>query len=88
VSGRRKTLNGQNGLGVIASGARRVTDTIVLAAAHALAEEALREQASLLNLTHDTVFVRDMHDVITYWNRGAEDLYGWTRDEAVGQVTH
>jgi two-component system, LuxR family, sensor kinase FixL len=52
------------------------------------AEEALREQASLLNLTHDTVFVRDMHDVITYWNRGAEDLYGWTRDEAVGQVTH
>jgi two-component system, LuxR family, sensor kinase FixL len=52
------------------------------------AEEALREQASLLNLTHDTVFVRDMHDVITYWNRGAEDLYGWTRDEVVGQVTH
>jgi PAS domain S-box-containing protein len=52
------------------------------------AEEALREQASLLNLTHDTVFVRDMNDVITYWNRGAEDLYGWTREEAVGQVTH
>jgi PAS domain S-box-containing protein len=52
------------------------------------AEEALREQASLLNLTHDTVFVRDMHDVITYWNRGAEDLYGWIREEAVGQVSH
>jgi PAS domain S-box-containing protein len=52
------------------------------------AEEALREQASLLNLTHDTVFVRDMHDVITYWNRGAEARYGWTRDEAVGQVSH
>jgi PAS domain S-box-containing protein len=52
------------------------------------AEEALREQASLLDLTHDTVFVRDMHDVITYWNRGAEELYGWTREEAVGKVTH
>ena len=52
------------------------------------AEEALREQASLLNLTHDTVFVRDMNDVITYWNRGAEELYGWTREEAVGKVTH
>ena len=52
------------------------------------AEEALREQASLLNLTHDTVFVRDMNDVITYWNRGAEELYGWTREEAVGQVSH
>ena len=42
------------------------------------AEEVLREQASLLNLTHDTIFVRDMSDVITYWNRGAEELYGWT----------
>jgi PAS domain S-box-containing protein len=52
------------------------------------AEEAVREQANLLNLTHDTVFVRDMNDVITYWNRGAEELYGWTREEAVGKVTH
>src|SRR5580704_11948555 len=29
------------------------------------------QQASLLNLTHDTIFVRDMSDIITYWNRGA-----------------
>src|SRR5215467_11995714 len=50
--------------------------------------EALREQARLLDLTHDTIFVRDMNDVITYWNRGAEKLYGWTREEAVGKVTH
>lgn len=52
------------------------------------AEEGLRERARLLDLTHDTVFVRDMQDVITYWNRGAEELYGWSRQEAVGQVTH
>jgi PAS domain S-box-containing protein len=51
-------------------------------------EEDLRERASLLDLTHDTVFVRDMNDVITYWNRGAAELYGWTREEAVGQVSH
>ena len=50
--------------------------------------EVLREQAGLLNLTHDTVFVRDMNDVITYWNRGAEERYGWTREEAVGKVFH
>lgn len=37
-------------------------------------EDALRERANLLDLTHDTVFVRDMNDVITYWNRGAEEL--------------
>jgi len=52
------------------------------------AEEVLREQARLLDLTHDTVFVRDMNDVITYWNRGAQELYGWTSAEAVGNVTH
>jgi PAS domain S-box-containing protein len=43
------------------------------------------QQASLLNLTHDTIFVRDMNDVITYWNRGAAELYGWTEDQAVGK---
>jgi len=43
------------------------------------------QQASLLNLTHDTIFVRDMNDVITYWNRGAQELYGWPAEEAVGK---
>jgi PAS domain S-box-containing protein len=52
------------------------------------AEEALREQASLLNLTHDSIFVRDMHFVITYWNHAAEELYGWMAEEAVGKVSH
>src|SRR3989440_5490316 len=51
-------------------------------------ERGLREKASLLNLTHDTVFVRDMNDVITYWNRGAEERYGWSSEEAVGRVSH
>jgi PAS domain S-box-containing protein len=52
------------------------------------ADEILRERAGLLDLTHDTVFVRDMNDVITYWNRGAEELYGWRRQEAIGQIGH
>ena len=43
------------------------------------------QQASLLNLTHDTIFVRDMNDVISYWNRGAQELYGWTAEEAIGK---
>jgi PAS domain S-box-containing protein len=52
-----------------------------------LAEATLREQASLLNLTHDTIIARGFEDdVITYWNRGAEELYGWHRAEAVGKV--
>ena len=32
--------------------------------------------------------MRDIDDVITYWNHGAQELYGWTSAEAVGQVTH
>ncbi len=46
------------------------------------------QQASLLQLTHDTIFVRDMNDVITYWNRGASELYGWTESEALGKNAH
>jgi PAS domain S-box-containing protein len=52
------------------------------------AELALRDQASLLDLTHDTIFVRGMDDVITYWNRGAVELYGWPAEEALGKVSH
>ena len=46
------------------------------------------QQASLLNLTHDTIFVRDMSDIISYWNRGAEELYGWREEEAIGKHSH
>jgi PAS domain S-box-containing protein len=49
------------------------------------AEETLQEQANLLNLTHDAIFVRDLNGVITYWNRGAEKLYGWTGEQAKGK---
>ncbi len=49
------------------------------------AEQTLREQARLLDLTHDAIFVWDMNSVIRYWNRGAEALYGWTAEQAVGR---
>jgi two-component system sensor kinase FixL len=62
--------------------------TTLLALKNQSANTALRERARLLDLTHDTIFVRDMNDVITYWNRGAEELYGWSRDEATGKVSH
>jgi PAS domain S-box-containing protein len=62
--------------------------TTLLALQGQSAEVRLRDQASLLDLTHDTIFVRGMDDVITYWNRGAADLYGWPTAEAVGKVSH
>src|SRR5271168_3955159 len=46
------------------------------------------QQASLLNLTHDSIFVRELSAVITYWNQGAVELYGWTAEEALGKRSH
>ncbi|MDB5464787.1 MAG: hypothetical protein JWP23_3176 [Phenylobacterium sp.] len=62
--------------------------TTFLALRGQAAEVRLRDQASLLDLTHDTIFVRGMDDVITYWNRGAAELYGWPAEDAVGKVSH
>ena len=61
--------------------------TTFLALQSQSAEARLREQASLLDLTHDVVVTRTLDDVITNWNRGAE-VYGWGRAEAVGKVAH
>jgi PAS domain-containing protein len=40
--------------------------------------ERLMPVANLLILVHDAFFVRSMSGVIRYWNRAAEELYGWT----------
>jgi PAS domain S-box-containing protein len=59
-------------------------------AEQALARQAaqLREQANLLELTQDTIIVRALDGTIRFWNHGAEELYGWSRTEAIGQLTH
>jgi PAS domain S-box-containing protein len=49
-------------------------------------DRALREQASVLDLTQ--VLVRDMDDRIVLWNRGAEKLYGFTLEESLGRISH
>ena len=52
------------------------------------AERRLTEQARLLDLTNEAILVRDHDDRITYWNQGAEELYGYSPKEAVGCVSH
>ena len=50
------------------------------------AEEQLREQADIINRAHDAIVVRDWETKrITFWNAGAQRLYGWTTEEAVGK---
>ena len=51
-------------------------------------DELDARHANLLDVTHDAVFVRDLDNVITYWNRGAEEILGWTAAQAVGKRAH
>src|SRR5215203_4397445 len=48
-------------------------------------EEQIRFQARLLDAVHEAVIATDLAGVVLYWNRFAEQLYGWTATEAVGQ---
>jgi PAS domain S-box-containing protein len=65
-----------------------ITTTTLLALRKQAADAVLRGQARLLDLAHDAIFVRDMAGIVTYWNRGAEALYGWSAKEAVGRPFH
>ncbi|MEO5715571.1 MAG: PAS domain S-box protein [Luteolibacter sp.] len=46
----------------------------------------IREQASLLDMAQDAIIACDLGHVITYWNKSAERLYGWSAGEAVGRT--
>jgi len=48
-------------------------------------EQRLKEQAALLDIAQDAIFVKDLEDRIIYWNKGAERTYGWTALEAIGR---
>lgn len=50
------------------------------------AERALQEQAVILDLTQ--VFVRDLQGRIVLWNQGAADLYGFSKEDATGRISH
>ena len=49
------------------------------------AEQKIREQAALLDVSTDAILVRNIHNEILFWNKGAERLYGWKAEEVVGK---
>ncbi len=49
-------------------------------------EEKLKEQAALLDVTHDSILVVDVTGKLLYYNKNAEQLYGWTESEAAKNV--
>jgi PAS domain S-box-containing protein len=49
------------------------------------AAEQIREQAALLDKAQDAILVRGLDDIIQFWNKSAERLYGWTAAEAIGR---
>lgn len=62
-----------------------ITEARRRAAERAQQTQRLQEQASLLDLTLDAIIVRTTDDIIAYWNRGAEKLYGYSREDALGR---
>jgi two-component system, cell cycle sensor histidine kinase and response regulator CckA len=52
------------------------------------ANRQLQEQASLLDLTQDGILVIDLEGQILRWNKGAEQLFGWTAEEALGKSVY
>jgi len=51
-------------------------------------EEQFRLRAELIELASDAIIVRNMDGSIQFWNAGAEALYGWSREEMLGQDMH
>src|SRR5207302_678751 len=69
------------------SGRRLAFVTITDITERRRAEEALQTQASLFEQSYDAVFVWDWKGPITFWNRGAERLYGFKSEDALGQIS-
>ncbi len=51
-----------------------------------LAERRIREQAEMLDQAREAIVITNLEGSVIYWSAGAERIYGWQSDEAVGQL--
>ncbi len=72
------TLSGHLGTGEAVAGHAEIG--VQLATLHA--------QIQLLDLIHDAIIVHDITGATIFWNTGSSELYGWTRDEALGTLSY
>lgn len=49
-------------------------------------DKRLREQAALLDKAKDAIILRGLDHTVLFWNKGAERIYGWKREEVLGKV--
>ncbi len=49
---------------------------------------AMRDQAELLEIAEDAIMVRDLDERIIFWNKGAQERYGWTKEQALGRIVN
>ena len=51
-------------------------------------DQKIREQLEIINLTHETIMIRGLDGAVQFWNKGAEDMYGFTAEAAQGRLIH
>ena len=69
----------------VASFVRDVSDEERRAQSDRDVGERLKDQAALLDASRQAIFTEDLDNVVTYWNQGAEETYGWSKEEAMGR---
>ncbi|QLE58832.1 PAS domain S-box protein [Nostoc sp. TCL26-01] len=62
-----------------------ISDAVAAAAQRQQREQKIREQAALLDVATDAIFVRNLDKAIVFWNQGAENTYGWSQSAAMGK---
>ncbi|MDJ1182847.1 PAS domain-containing sensor histidine kinase [Roseofilum casamattae] len=51
-------------------------------------EQSLRQHVQMLDLANDSIIILDLQGKIKYWNHGAHQLYGWTKQQAIDRNIH
>jgi len=69
----------------LTEGDRRAQAVVVDITKRKQFEEKIREQGELLDQTQDAIMVVDNHGTVTFWNAGAELMYGWAKEEILGR---